>query len=73
MPYCLTCGRLSETEGGMCKQCRADFAVSRKRVNMAPLPDKVTLPWIRDHGARLNTRMSRVFARAATRAMHGHR
>ena len=26
MPYCMSCGKLRETVGGLCDQCRADRA-----------------------------------------------
>lgn len=29
MAYCLACGRIAQTQGGMCSQCRAD--IQRKR------------------------------------------
>ena len=29
MPYCLACGKLRPTRGGMCRQCAADMAVRR--------------------------------------------
>ena len=29
MPYCLSCGRLRDTEGGFCRQCRIDMATRR--------------------------------------------
>lgn len=30
MPYCLSCGRLRPTNGGMCEQCRIDLGIRRK-------------------------------------------
>ena len=29
MPYCLSCGRLRDTEGGFCRECCTDFNVRR--------------------------------------------
>lgn len=26
MPYCLSCGKLRQTSGGFCQQCRTDMA-----------------------------------------------
>lgn len=30
MPYCLMCGKLRDTSGGICAQCSADRAVRSK-------------------------------------------
>ena len=29
MPYCLSCGRLRDTDGGFCRECCTDFNVRR--------------------------------------------
>lgn len=29
MPYCLSCGRLRDTNGGYCRECCTDFNVRR--------------------------------------------
>jgi hypothetical protein len=30
MPYCLSCGKLRRTDGGLCVQCAADMSVRKK-------------------------------------------
>lgn len=30
MPYCLSCGKLRDLNGGFCAQCSIDFAVRKK-------------------------------------------
>ena len=30
MPYCLSCGKLRRTDGGLCAQCAADMSVRKK-------------------------------------------
>lgn len=30
MPYCLSCGKLRPTDGGLCAQCAADMSVRKK-------------------------------------------
>ena len=30
MPYCLSCGKLRATGGGLCRECRDDMAVRKK-------------------------------------------
>lgn len=30
MPYCLSCGNLRRTDGGLCAQCAADMSVRKQ-------------------------------------------
>lgn len=34
--YCLACGMLRELDAGMCRQCKSDARLPRKRARMGP-------------------------------------
>ena len=64
MGYCLSCGKLDDLDGGLCKKCQREFAIAGKNLHEPKLPEQITHYWILNNARRYNTTISRAFIRA---------